>query len=69
MKLINSLLPEGNKDPCELNNSGTSVYEFPYCETLPHSQINYYDEIGKDLSSTLNLTPIRDIKQKKMLKI
>ena len=63
VKLINSLLSEENKDGCDLNNSNTSVYEPPCCETLPHSQIDYSDKTRKDLSSTLNLSPIWGIKR------
>ena len=59
VKLINSLLSQQNKDGCDLNNSNTSVYEPPCCETLLHSQIDYSDETRKDLSSTLNLSPIK----------
>ena len=64
MKLINNLLSEQNKDGCDLNNSNTFVYEPPCCETLSHSQIDYSDETRKDLSSTLNLSPIWGIKRK-----
>ena len=68
MKLINSLSSEENKDACDLNNSNASVYEHPCCETLPHSQIDNFDKMRKDLSSTLSLSPIWGIKRK-MLKI
>ena len=61
VKLINSLLSEYG---WELNDSNTSVYEPSCCESLPHSQIGYSDETRKDLSRTLNLSPVWSIRWK-----
>ena len=50
IKLINSLLSEENRNGCDL--------------VVKHSEIGYSNETRKDLSSTLNLSPISGIKQK-----
>ena len=50
IKLINGLLSEENKNGCDL--------------VVKHSQIDCSNETRKDLSSTLNLSPIGGIKRK-----